>query len=309
VSSARPIQGAGEELLRLDGRRVPITSASKLIWPRFAYTKGQMVDYYLRVAPALLAHLEGRPLTLGRFPDGVEESGFAQTECRGRPPWLRTLAVATRDAGTRHHCLVEDRASLAWVANQNAVELHHPLSRGERTDLADTLLIDLDPGSPAGLRESLEAALLTQGLLGESELKCWLKTSGAAGVHVLVPLGNPVPFAETKRFARGLAERLARERPDLLTDRTPRAERAGKVLADWLGNERGRTVACAYSLRAMPWPAVSVPLEWGEVEDALAGDRPPEERLPMLPGDVLARVEERSDPAAPLLGLEQRLPG
>jgi bifunctional non-homologous end joining protein LigD len=309
MSPERAVPAGEDEILRLDGREVRLTSAAKLLWPRLRYSKRQMVDYYLRVAPALLAHIEGRPLTLGRFPEGVEARGFAQTECRGRPPWLPTVAIPTLDGRTRRHCLVQDAASLAWVANQNAVELHHPLSRGGRTEDADVLLIDLDPEPPAGLRESLEAARLARRLLADLGLESWLKTSGAAGVHVLVPLGEPVPFARTKRFARELAGRLARERPELVTDRVRRADRAGRVLADWLGNERGRTIAAAYSLRAMPWPAVSVPLEWREADEALAAETPPEESLPLLPGDVLARLEERGDPAAPLLGLSQRLPG
>jgi bifunctional non-homologous end joining protein LigD len=282
---------------------VALTSLDRVLWPRAAFTKGDMVEYYDRVAPALLPHIAGRALTLGRFPGGVDARGFAQTECRGRPEWMATRPVRLRDGRIREHCVVSDARSLRWVANQSAIELHPFLSRGERLDLPTHLSLDLDPGPGAGILDCARVALRVRGMLAEMNLVSFVKTSGSLGLHVLVPLNAGHPYARTKPFARELAARLSAEDPARVTDRTPRSGRAGRVLVDWLGNDASRTTIAPYSLRAMDFPTASTPITWEEVERA----REPHE-LWFLAGDVLGRIESIGDPLAPAVELRQDLP-
>jgi bifunctional non-homologous end joining protein LigD len=280
--------------------RVALTSLDRVLWPLAGFTKGDMVSYYERVAPALLPHIAQRALTLGRFPGGVDAQGFAQTECRGRPEWMATRTIRLRDGRVREYCVVNDVRSLLWVANQSAIELHPFLARGERHDQPTHVVLDLDPGPGAGMSDCCRAALRLRELLDELGLVAFAKTSGSVGLHVLVPLNTPHRYDETKRFARALAARLAAEDPTRVTDRTRRAERTGRVLVDWLGNDPSRSTVAAYSLRATDLPSVSTPLTWGEVEGG--------GRQRFLAADVLVRLEAGDDPLAPALELRQRLP-
>jgi bifunctional non-homologous end joining protein LigD len=241
-----------------------------------------------------------RALTLGRFPGGVDAPGFAQTECRGRPEWMTTRTIRLRDGRVREYCVVNDARSLLWVANQSAIELHQFLARGERHDRPTHVVFDLDPGPGAGMPDCCRAALRLRELLDELGLVAFAKTSGSLGLHVLVPLNTPHAYDETKRFARGLAARLAAEDPGRVTDRTRRTARTGRVLVDWLGNDPSRSTVAAYSLRATDVPSVSTPLTWGEVERA--------ERLHFLAADIPGRLDALGDPLASALQLGQRLP-
>jgi bifunctional non-homologous end joining protein LigD len=283
---------------------VALSSLDKVLWPEPGFTKGQMIEYYRRIAPVLLPHLRDRPLTLGRFPSGVEGRGFAQNECRGAPEWLRTYAVRLRDGTPRRFCVVDDVESLLWVANQNTIELHPFLYTVVDPARPTSVVFDLDPAAPADVLAAGEVALRLRDLLAERGLAAVLKTSGSLGLHVLVPLNTPTTFAETKAFARKLAAQLAEERPEQVTDAQRRSARAGKVLVDWLQNDPMRSTVAPYSLRATPWPTVSTPVAWEEVEEALAGGRA--EHLTFLADDVLERVQH--DPFAPALEVEQSLP-
>ena len=247
----------------------------------------------------LLPHLAGRPLTLGRWPQGVEGPGFAQTECRGRPEWLRTLSLRLRTGQFRNYCVVEDAPSLAWVANLGTIELHTYQFRGDRPDQPTAVTLDLDPGPGAGLLEACRVALLIRALIQQEGMAACVKTSGGLGLHVLVPLGEPQPGARTRTLARGLATRLATERGNLVTaDQHPR-ERRGRVLVDWLQSEPRRSTVAPYSLRATDVPAVSTPLDWTEVEGAVEAGDPG--ALRFGPDDVLRRVRRRGDLFAPVL--------
>ena len=270
--------------LDLAGRRVELTTPERVLWPAARFTKRDLLDYYLRIAPVLLPHLRDRPLTLGRFPAGVEERGFAETECRGAPGWLRTEPIRLRNGEVRNYCVVEDQAGLAWLASRSVIELH-PFLGGERPQ---AVAFDLDPGVPAGLVECAEVALLLRDRLGQRAV---VKTSGSVGLHVFVP--TTATYEETRAFARDVAEELTSARPDLAVSTTDRAAREGKVLVDWMQNARMRSTVAPYSLRAAPWPTVSTPVSWEEVERCAAERRP--ELLTFLPWDVLDRVGRLGD--------------
>jgi bifunctional non-homologous end joining protein LigD len=290
----------------VDDRSVTLTSLDRVLWPRAGFTKGAMIDYYARVAPALLPHIAGRALTLGRFPAGVDGRGFAQTECRGRPRWMRTAALRLRDGRIRRFCVVDDRPSLLWIANQTAIELHPFLARADRQDEPTLVVLDLDPGPGAGMLDCCRVALRAREMLRERGLEAFVKSSGSSGLHVYVPLNTPHGYGETKPFARELAARLAAEAPDHVTDRTPTALRTGRVLVDWLANDASRSMVAPYSLRAADYPTVSAPLRWEEVEVALSTRAP--ERLFFTAVDFPARLDAVGDPLAAAVELRQRLP-
>ena len=289
--------------LELGGRPIPVSNRSKVLWPEAGFTKGDVVDYYLAVAPALLPHLAGRAVTLRRFPDGIEGWSWYQMQWpRGHPDWLPSRPLPGR--GLERFCLIDDEASLVWAANLAAIELHPLLARADRPDEPPVLVFDLDPSPPADVVDCCDVAIAIRNALGR--LASFPKTSGSVGLHVYVPLNTSHSFAETKAFARALAERLVAERPDRVTADQRRALRSGKVLVDWLQNDATRSTVAAYSLRAAGWPTVSTPLTWDEVAEAKAARRP--ELLTFQPADVLARVERLGDLFEPVLALRQSLP-
>ena len=274
-------------------RQVRVTSREKILWPRAGFTKGQMIDYYVAVAGALVPHLAERPLTLGRFPDGVEGKGFAQNECRGRPDWMATAAIRLASGETRNYCVVNDVPSLVWVANQGAIELHPYLGTAERPDEPTFLVFDLDPHPPRRLLDCCRVALRLRQALRSADLSGYPKTSGAAGLHVFAPLERPGRYEETRAAARAIAADLAVDDPELVSDSTVPRERAGRVFVDWLQNAPRRSTVAPYSLRATEVPLVSAPLAWEEVEDAVAAGSARE--LAFGPEQVLERVARRGD--------------
>jgi len=280
---------------------VALTNVDRVLWPETGFTKGAMIDYYRAVAPTLLPHLARRPLTLWRFPLGVHERGWWQNECRGAPEWMETATIR----GQRF-CVANDVRSLVWVANQGTVELHPFLSRVDDPERPTALVLDLDPGPPAGILDCCLVALRVRDVLARDRLAAFPKVSGSAGLHLYVPLGGDDGFAETKAYARALARELAASDPAHVLDEAKRELRAGKVLVDWLQNDATRSTVAAYSLRAMPWPTVSAPVTWDELEGALDERRP--ELLTFTPPDVLARIERDGDLFAPLLEPAQALP-
>jgi bifunctional non-homologous end joining protein LigD len=286
--------------------RPQLTSLDRVLWPAAGFTKGDMLAYYEAIAPVLLPHLAGRPLTLGRFPAGVDRPGFATTECRGRPDWVRTVPVALRSGEVREQCVIDDLPSLLWAVNLGTIEFHAFPSAAGRLEEPAFVVLDLDPGPGTGIVECCRVAVWLREMLDDGELKGFCKTSGGYGLHVYVPLGPGHSFAESKAFARSLAVRLARERPDAVTDRREMSSRAGRVLVDWVPNSARALTITPYSLRAADTPAVSTPVAWDEVE--ATASRVPNPEMRFEADDALDRVRALGDLFRPVLELPQRLP-
>lgn len=293
--------------IEVAGRSLPVTSLDRVLWPATGTTKGDLLAYYLEIAPVILPHLRDRPITLARFPEGVEGKGFFQTRCPSHPPWLATHPVGQPDGTvTRDYCLLDDAAGLAWAANVASVELHPLLGRRPSTDQPSVVLFDLDVGPHADRRDGCRVALLLRDLLDGLGLASLVKSSGRGGLHIEVPLNLPHDYTATKAFARAVARRLARERPDLVSDRMSRRERAHLVLVDWAQNNEHRSIAAPYSLRALRFPSVSAPLTWDEVHRAASS--PDAGSLLLPPRRVLQRLERMGDVFGPVLDTQQRLP-
>jgi len=293
-------------MVEIEGRRVGVTNLDKVLWPETGMTKADLLDYYIRIAPTLLPHLRGRPLTLRRFPDGVIAVSWHQNECRGEPEWL-TVFETTGSRGSRlRFCVVDDLPSLVWVANQAAIELHPFLWRVAAPRRPTQVVFDLDPGRPAGVLECAKVALELRALLEQLGLSSVAKTSGSLGLHVHVPLGSPHDGEHTKAFATAVARALGESRPAEVVFEVAKQRRAGKVYVDWLQNDPSRQTVAPYSLRGLPSPTVAMPVTWSEVEETIAsGDG---RRLTFLGSDVFDRLERHGDLFAPLLELEQELP-
>ena len=285
--------------VEVGGRTLTLTNRERVLWPRAGFTKGDLIDYYTRLAPVLLPHVRDRPVTLWRFPLGVHERGFWQNECRGAPSWLRTETIA----GQRF-CVVDDLPSVVWLANQGTVELHPFPFVLAAPETPTALVLDLDPGPGADLAAACDVALRIRDLL---PLEAFPKTSGSAGLHVVAPLRATLSFGEAKAFARELAERLAAEAPERVTARQARAERRGKVLVDWLQNDATRSTVAPYSLRGTPWPTASTPVTWDEVERCARERRP--ELLVFDAGAVLERLERHGDVFASVPAFSPRAAG
>jgi bifunctional non-homologous end joining protein LigD len=280
---------------------IALSSLEKVMWPAVGFTKGQMLDYYARVAPVLLPHVADRPLTLGRFPDGVDGPGFAQIECRGRPAWMATAQIRLRDGRLRNFCVARDARSLLWIANLGTIELHVFLAGGQALERPAAVLFDLDPEPPAGIVEACRAALLVRERLTALGLRAVAKTTGGSGLHVLVPLNSPQSYERTRGFARSVADQVARGHAGLVTRAGRREQRAGAVLIDWAQNNERRSVVAPYSLRANVVPLVSTPVTWDEIE---GGD----DSLLFGPAEALERIERLGDLFAPALSDVQHLP-
>lgn len=290
----------------IGGHRLGLTNLEKVLWPEPGVTKGELIEYYVRVAPVLLPHLADRPLTLRRFPDGVDGVSWHQNECRGEPDWFRVLETEGVGGRILRFCVVEDLASLVWVANQAAVELHPFQWQTAAPRRPVALVFDLDPGEPAGLVECARVALLLRELLAEVGLEGWAKTSGSVGVHVHVPLGRPHDADEVKALGRIVAETLAKRHPEQVVAEMKKTVRRGKVFVDWLQNDATRQTVAPYSLRGMPWPTVATPVAWEEVQRSAEEGRA--ELLTFPADDVIERIDRHGDLFDGVLECEQSLP-
>lgn len=282
---------------------VEASNPEKLLWPEAGFTKADLAAYYGSVADAILPHVSGRPVTLRRFPDGVDGWGWYQTNCRSAPEWLETAVVRGRGGAVFRMCLLETPAALAWAANMAAIELHPLLARDPELDRPTAVVFDLDPGPPADILDCCELALILHERLAELGLESFAKTTGSVGLHVYVPLNTTATYTETRRFARALAESLAD--PRVVTVQR-RSARIGKVLVDWMQNDAMRSTVAPYSPRAVPWPTVSTPVTWPEVAGALVRGRA--ELLTFTTKTVVERLARHGDLFRPVLELEQRLP-
>jgi bifunctional non-homologous end joining protein LigD len=292
--------------VRVGARTLALTNLDRVLWPSTGTTKAELIDYYARIAPAIVPHLAGRPLMIWRWPEGVHRPGWDQFECRGRPEWMASYRLEMRKGEIATTCVINDAASLVWIANQGTVELHPFLARSDAFQRPSAVVFDLDPCPPAGAVASCRVALLLREILGALSLASFPKMSGRAGMHVYVPLNSDVGYAATKAFARAAARLLAREHPDLIVDRMSRSLRWGKVFIDWSQNDERKQTIAAYSLRATERPFVSAPVTWDEV--ARAARRSDASALVFSPADVLERWRTLGDPFAPVETLRQSLP-
>ena len=254
--------------VEVEGRRLKLSNLDKVLYPKVGFTKGQVIDYYTRVAPVLLPHLRSRPLTLKRYPDGVEGEYFYEKECPShRPPWVRTAPISANGREI-NFCVVDDLPTLVWAANLADLELHTSLALVEDVQRPTMVVFDLDPGPPAGILDCCEVALWVRQLLEELNLASYVKTSGSKGLHFYIPLNTPVTYEQTKPFARALARLLEKQHADRVTSNMKKELRRGKVFIDWSQNNDFKTTVCAYSLRARERPTVATPVSWEEVRAA-----------------------------------------
>jgi bifunctional non-homologous end joining protein LigD len=287
-----------------------------VLWParrggrggsRPAFAKGEAIDYYARIAPTILPHLAGRALTRVRFPDGVEGQRFYEKRApKHTPEWVRTAPIEMGSVGVLDFIVCDDRATLIWLAQLAALELHPSLGLADDPGRPTVLAFDLDPGEPATAVECARVALRLRELFAGLGLECFPKHSGSKGVQVYVPLNTPVDYERTKTYARAVAQALERAEPELVVSKQKRELRKGKVLVDWSQNDYSKTTVAVYSLRCRPRPWVSMPLTWDEIGE-LADDGDPESVRFEAPR-ALERVAELGDLFAPVLELKQRLP-
>jgi bifunctional non-homologous end joining protein LigD len=287
--------------VEVEGRQLSLSNLDKVLYPAVGFTKGQVIDYYTRVAPVLLPHLRDRPLTLKRYPNGVEGQYFYEKQCPShRPDWVRSEEVPT-GSKTIDFCICDDLPTLVWLANLADLELHPSLSLHDPIEQPTVMAFDLDPGPPAGIAECCEVARLLRDALAQLGLDCYPKTSGSKGMQLYVPLNvEGVTYDDTKPLSNALARHLEAQHPDLIVSSQRKDLRAGKVLIDWSQNDEHKTTVGVYSLRARERPTVSTPLAWSELDDPDA--------LVFDAAAVLERVAERGDLFAPVVEQRQELP-
>jgi bifunctional non-homologous end joining protein LigD len=300
---------ARAQQVEVDGRQLSITNLDKVMYPSTGFTKGAVIDYYARIAPAIIPHLRGRPLTLKRYPEGTEAGHFFEKRCpKHRPEWVATASIwSEREDGEIEFCVCDDKPTLVWMAQLAALELHPSLSRARHMERPTVLAFDLDPGEPATVIDCARVALRVRGLFGELGVECFPKTSGGRGLQVYVPLNGRTTYATTKPYAHAVAQLLERMYPDEIVSRMTKKLRKGKVFVDWSQNTESKTTVAVYSLRARERPTISTPLEWDEVEAAAESGDPEPIRFEAV--QVIDRVDERGDLFAPVLELKQKLPG
>jgi bifunctional non-homologous end joining protein LigD len=302
VSASRQVE--------VDGRELKLTNLDKVLYPKAGFTKGEVVDYYAKVAPAIIPHLTGRAVTLRRFPEGVEnlDAAFFEKRCpKHRPKWVKTARVeAGPHAGKIDFCVCDSLPTLVWMAQLAAIELHPSLSLSRAPKRPTVLAFDLDPGPPADVIDCCRVAVRLRELFDHFGVECFPKTSGSKGLQVYVPLNQRTSYDETKPLAKAIAQLLEKQTPGEVVSKMKKVERKGKVFVDWSQNHQRKTTIAVYSLRARERPTVSTPISWDEVDAALdSGDAG---SLTFETADVLERVERHGDLFAPVLELEQRLP-
>lgn len=291
--------------VEIEGHELKLSNLDKVLYPEVHFTKAEVIDYYVRVAPAMLPHLEGRGITLRRYPDGVDGTSFFEKRCASHRPDFVQVALGPGDRkGGIEYCVLDSTASLAWAANMAGLEIHVPMARAaDDLDVPTMVVFDLDPGAPATITECCQVALEIHDLLEPLGLEVFAKTSGSKGLQLYLPLNSPATHEGASGFALAVAQLLEKQHPDRVLSQMTKALRTGKVFIDWSQNSRHKTTIGAYSLRARRQPTVSTPVTWDEV-DAAAGGAP----LSFTAPDVLARVAEHGDLFAGTEALEQELP-
>jgi len=294
--------------VEIQGRHLKLSNLEKVLYPAAGFTKKDVIDYYVRIAPAILPHLEGRALTRKRYPDGVDgEPFFEKNAPMHRPDWVKTAAVWSRGNNRNvHYVLADDLATLVWLANLAALELHPSLALAKDVTCPTEMVFDLDPGPPANIVQCCQVAFWLREIFEHFGLKSFPKTSGSKGLQIYVPLNTPTNFDQTKMFAHALAQILEQEHPKDVVSDMKKAVRTGKVLVDWSQNDEHKTTVAVYSLRARERPTVSTPVSWDEVDRCLK--KKDGGLLVFESSKVVARFEKMGDLFEPVLELKQQLP-
>jgi bifunctional non-homologous end joining protein LigD len=296
----------------VEDRTLTLSNLHKVLYPATGFTKGEVIDYYTRIAPVLLPHIQGRPLTLKRYPDGVDGKSFFEKNAPSHAPdWVRKVRLptpgSTKDRETIDFVVADELPTIVWAANLAALELHVPMWRvGPRGKVhsPDLLVFDLDPGPPASIVECCEVALLLRERLQADGLSAYPKTSGSKGMQLYVPLDGRSPWEDTHGYAKLLAQGLTESRPDLVVWQMKKDLRGGKVLVDWSQNNSAKTTVAVYSLRAREAPTASTPITWEEVEGCRRADD-----LRFTAPEVLDRVADLGDLFAGVLDGSGKMPG
>ena len=291
--------------LKIGARTVPVSNLDKVLYPKTGFTKGQMIDYYVKVSSALLPHLKNRPITLKRYPNGVEGFFFYERNCPPhRPAWVKTAAAPRTEGGEINYCVMNDLAALVWAANLADLELHTFLHVAPKMNQPTAVAFDLDPGAPADIVDCCKVALQLRELFEDHDLQSFPKTSGSKGLQIWIPLNSAGTYEQTKEFAHSVAQKLEQQSPETVVSKMQKSLRGGKVLVDWSQNDHHKTTVSVYSLRAKEHPTVSTPVTWKEVENAAK----PGAVLSFESDEVLKRIERHGDLFAPVLTLKQKLP-
>jgi bifunctional non-homologous end joining protein LigD len=294
-----------DSLVDIGGRQLKLTNLDKVLYPADGFTKGEVIDYYARIAPTLLTHLGDRGITMRRFPNGVDDKSFFEKRCPShRPEWVDVCPGPGDSGGAIDYCRLSSVAAIVWAANLAALELHAPMARCADIEVPCMIVFDLDPGEPAAIRECAEVGLWLHDLFESFELECFAKTSGSKGLQVYVPVnGQPLTHDQAGQFALFVAQAMEKHHGDKVLSNMRKELRKGKVFIDWSQNSRHKTTICAYSMRARPRPTVSTPVTWDEV-DAAASGAPLSFEAP----DVLDRIDTLGDLWAPTATLVQEIP-
>ncbi|HEX4864338.1 MAG TPA: non-homologous end-joining DNA ligase [Acidimicrobiales bacterium] len=288
--------------VKVGERSLSLSNLDKVLWPETGFTKGQLIDYYSRIATVMVPHLTRRPITLRRWPNGVAGQSFFEKNCPShKPPWVKSVPM-----GDVNYCLIDEPAALVWVANLAAIEIHPSLAQTSDLEVPTAVVFDLDPGAPADIITCAQVAFILREALDRLGLKAWPKTSGSKGIQVYAPLNSGAGYDRVKPFAQAIAQLLERDHPDLIVSVMEKSRRKKKVFIDWSQNTASKTTVAVYSVRALDRPSVSTPVTWDELDSALsAGDG---SLLRFGPEEVLERIDRHGDLHSPVVEVRQELP-
>ncbi|MEY2571150.1 MAG: bifunctional non-ous end joining protein LigD [Acidimicrobiaceae bacterium] len=292
-------------IVEIDGRQLKLSNLDKVLYPEVGFTKGEVIDYYARIAPTMVHHVGDRGVTLRRFPNGVDEKSFFEKRCAShRPEWVPVCLGPGDRAGGIDYCRLDSVPAIVWAANMAALEIHAPMARCDDIETPTMVVFDLDPGAPAAMTECAEVGLSIRDVLEGIGLQCFAKTSGSKGLQLYVPVNRPgLTHEHASSFALAVAQAMEKHHAALVVSNMSKDLRKGKVFIDWSQNSRHKTTAAVYTLRARPHPTVSTPVSWDEVEAAADGGP-----LTFEARDVLDRIDEVGDLFADTVTLEQELP-
>jgi bifunctional non-homologous end joining protein LigD len=299
---------AMDSTIEVQGKQLKLSNLEKVLYPATGFTKQQVIDYYVRIAPAMLPHLAGRALTRKRYPNGVDEEFFYEKNApQHRPDWVKTAPIWSEgNHRTVHYILADDLPTLVWLANLAAIELHPSLALAKDITCPTMMVFDLDPGPPADIVQCCQVGIWLREIFDHFELQSFPKTSGSKGLQIYVPLNTPTKYESTKTFAHALAQLLEHDHPEMVVSDMKKNIRAGKVFVDWSQNDEHKTTIAVYSLRAREHPTASTPVTWDEVERVLR--KKDAKMLVFEARQTVSRVEKFGDLFAPVLELKQRLP-